>query len=42
MPKGSIPRSKSGKTWDYLKNRSNIGRPFRAVKGLMDDPWYWR
>lgn len=38
MPKGSIPRSKSGKTWDYLKNRSNIGRPFRAVKGLMDDP----
>lgn len=38
MPYGSIPRSKSGKTWDYLKNRSNIGRPFRAVKGLMDDP----
>lgn len=38
MPKGSIPRSKSGKTWDYLKNRSNIGKPFRAVKELMDDP----
>lgn len=38
MPKGSIPRSKSGRTWDYLANRSNIGRPFRAVKALMDDP----
>lgn len=38
MPKESIPRSKSGRIMDYLANRSNIGRPFRAIKGLIDDP----
>jgi hypothetical protein len=38
MPKESIPRSKSGRIMDYLANRSNVGRPFRAIKNLMDDP----
>ena len=38
MPKESLPRSKSGRIMDYLVNRSNIGKPFRAVKKLMDDP----
>jgi hypothetical protein len=38
MPKESIPRSKSGRIMDYIANRSNVGRPFRAIKNLMDDP----
>lgn len=38
MPKESIPRSKSGRIMDYLANRSNVGKPFRSIKKLMDDP----
>lgn len=38
MAKGSIPRSKSGKILDYLINRSNVGKPFRAAVDLMRDP----
>ena len=38
MPKESIPRSKSGRIMDYLANRSNIGKPFRSIKALIDDP----
>lgn len=38
MPKGNIPRSKSGRIVDYLVNRSNIGKPIRSIKDLIDDP----
>lgn len=38
MPKGNIPRSKSGKIYDYLVNRSNVSKPFRAAAALMRDP----
>lgn len=38
MPKGSLPRSRSGRIMDYLVNRSNIGKPVRSWKKLMDNP----